>query len=211
MYTVFFFIEIFSPLIPLITLFSGKQKKARWLTVLVIYFILYMLLISSAFVLKASHHPNIISYFILNIISFIAFGLIISFFVNETFFSKLNLIAITVTSVFAIVNAIWVEHLTYFNSNSAALNNIIIICYCLYYYKLQLKQPANVFIERQTSFWIISGIFIYCGGNFFFFAFYNSLTASNASLAMNIWYVTDVLILLMNIFFAKGLKCNWAL
>lgn len=208
MYLLFFLIEIFSPLIPLIAFFLHRQKKARWLTVLLIYLLVYMLLLISAFILKWTHHSNIISYFIVNIISFIAFGVIISIFLNKRFFFRLNLVIIIITTLFAIGNAIWLEKLEFFNSNSAALDHLILICYCLYYFKLQLKQPGNVFVEKQTSFWIISGIFIYSGGNFFFFAFYNFLTLSNQVLAMNIWYITDVLILTMNIFFAKGLKCN---
>ena len=70
---------------------------------------------------------------------------------------------------------------------------------------------ANIifFSFRMPLFFIVSGIFIYCAGNFFLFIMFNYLTLNYNNFAFYSWYINDVLILIMNIFFAKGIQCSW--
>jgi hypothetical protein len=108
------------------------------------------------------------------------------------------------------VNAIWGEGISIFNSYSSAVANLILVAYCVYYYKLQLEKPQINFIEKLPSFWIVSGIFIYSAGNTFLFSMFNTLTRHYPLyLAYDLWDINILLTLIMNIFFAKGIQCNW--
>lgn len=214
---VFEFIETCSPFITLIALFTHGFKKTKLFKLLLIYSITYFILSFYAnYIFLFSHsnfflrdvHSNIIIYIIISISSFCFFSLIIEQFINKKKFRTLNRIVITVAILFFISNAIWLEGTSIFNSNSSAIANIILIVYCIYYYKLQLEKPQNIFVERESSFWIISGIFVYSAGNFFLFNMYKLLTQSFNDFTFYSWYINDLFILVMNIFFAKGIRCN---
>jgi hypothetical protein len=201
-------VETFSPLIPLIIYFRKQPKKERWFIVLLIYLIVYVPLAAYSNVLQNQVKNNTIIYLIIGIITFCCFSLIIERILRKKKFKILNRIVIFLTILFFVVNALWWEGSDSFNSNSAALSGLILVAYCIYYYKLQLENPQNVFVEKQSSFWIVSGIFIYCGGNFFLFTFYHSLILDNENFALYAWGFVDLLILFMNIFFAKGIQCS---
>ena len=59
-------------------------------------------------------------------------------------------------------------------------------------------------MEKQPSFWIVSGIFIYCAGNFFLFSMFNSLSRNNLVFAFYAWNINDFLILSYEYRFRKG-------
>ncbi|WP_158638300.1 hypothetical protein [Panacibacter ginsenosidivorans] len=216
-------IETFSPLIPLITYVIIKPKRRKWLTTLIAYSVVYIPFIAYANYLQLMVTPNIIIFVFITIMTFCCFGLIISFLLNSKLFSFINYIAIGIVTIFSITNALWWEKLKLYNSYSSSLSCIILICYCLYYYWYQIQNPKDLFIYRQPSFWMITGIFIYCGGNFFVFSNYGELcrqaqSLTNAGLreqanklwgfAGLIWIVADFLILFTNIFFAKAILCS---
>lgn len=202
-------IETFSPAIPLISYLVYKPKKAKWLFILLSYSILYIILIGYANYLKLMFYHNILFYFITSLISFISFALIVEFFLLSRRFTTINYLIIILTLFFSFANVLWWEGMRFYNSNSAAIINFILIIYCLVYYKEQLSKPQNIFIDKQPSFWVTSAIFIYAAGNFFLFAFYHQLsTMENWKFAENLWILPDVLILIMNIFFAKGIQCT---
>jgi hypothetical protein len=215
-------IETFAPLIPVITFFIAKPPKQKWITVLILYAVIYVPLVAYANYLQIKVIPNIIIYVFITIITFCGFSFIIDFVLSNRIFSFINYGVIAVVTAFSIANAWWWEKLDYYNSNSASLANIILIAYCLYYYWQQIKQPKDMFINRQPSFWIITGILIYCGGNFFLFTNYNKLCLqaleyNNSGLteqahrlwnfAELIWIIADFFILVTNIFFAKAILC----
>lgn len=205
---IFPLIETFSPLIPLVTYLLAKPVRQKWVTTLIIYSAVYIPFVGYANYLQLLVIPNIVIYVFITIITFCSFSLIISFFLNHRVFSFINYIAISVVTLFSIANALWWEKLELYNSNSSSLSCIILIVYCLYYYWKQVKEPKELFIYRQPSFWMVTGIFIYCGGNFFLFTNYRELCLQkNWVFAELIWIVADFLILFTNIFFARAIQC----
>ncbi len=206
---IFPILETFSPAILLISYATNKPKKIKWLNILLVYSLVYIILIGYANYLKLNDHNNIFFYLITSLISFICFALIIEFFLFSRRFTIINYVIIILTLFFSVANVLWGEGMRFYNSNSAAIVNFILIIYCLLYYKQQLTKPQNIFIDKQPSFWIVSGIFIYSAGNFFLFAFYHQLSMlQNWKFAENMWILPDVLILIMNIFFAKAIQCT---
>jgi len=199
-------LEIFSPIIPLITVLIKGLKKTTWLILLVTYLVIYFIL--SAYAASLRPKNNIVVYIVISILTFSIFALILEEFVKQKKFKIINRAVIIITVLFLIANAILGEGLLIFNSFSSGLTNFILVSYCVYYYKLQLENPQIIFVEKQSSFWIVSGIFIYCAGNFFLFSMFNSLSRNNLVFAFYAWNINDILILVMNIAFAKGIQCN---
>jgi hypothetical protein len=199
-------IEIYSPLISLIVFFIRSAKRSRWAILLISYLVVYISLVYAAGFFEKN---NNIVYIILSALTFCFFALILEQFFPKERFKNINRTVMIITVLFFIINAIWGEGIEVYNSYSAALTNFILISYCVYYYKLQLQTLQTFFVEKQPSFWIVSGIFLYSAGNFFLFTMYNSLTSNYPYFARDSWGFNDLLILVMNIFFAKGLQCNW--
>jgi len=204
----FFIVETYSPLIPLITFCIKKPKRSAWAVILISYLIIYVFLSADA---NFFHNikNNIVTYIIISMLTFCFFALIFEQFLSKKKFKIINRTAIIMVVLFFIFNAIWWEGAFIFNSYSSGVANLLLVGYCLYYYKLQLENPHVIFVEKQSSFWIVSGILIYCAGNFFLFSAFNSLTTNYPDFAFYSWNINIFLILIMNIFFAKGLQCNW--
>src|SRR5690606_7537286 len=57
----------------------------------------------------------------------------------------------------------------YIDSLSITIENLIIICFTIFYFYEQLVLPQQNFIYSSFRFWIILGILIYSTGTFFFF------------------------------------------
>lgn len=199
-------IETFSPLIPLVIFFTKKSKKTAWSSLLLYYLIVYTFL---SFYANFFHLFNIVIYIIISILTFCFFALILEHFLPQQKFRTFNRIVIAITALFFVANAIWGEGTSIFNSYSSGAANLILMAYCVYYYKLQLEKLQTIFVEKLPSFWIVSGVFLYSAGNFFLFCMFNYLTLNYPVFAFYAWDIYIVLILIMNIFFAKGIQCNW--
>ena len=208
-YLLFDIAETYSPIIPLSFFLIKRGKASLWSKLLLWYLIGYIVLSLYISYLKSLSKNNIVFYIIISIATFCFFALILEQFCQQRKFKIINRIVIPIAILFCIINAIWLEGSAIFNSYSSGLNNLVVTGYCIYYYKLQLENPQIIFVEKQPSFWIVSGIFIYSAGNFFLFSMFNSLTNSFPLFALHAWDINDVLILIMNVLFAKGLQCNW--
>jgi hypothetical protein len=210
---IFLNIEIYSPLIPLIFFFVKRSKRSGWAILLVSYLVIYFTLVFLANLPlvfpNGNFFNNNVIYVILSALTFCFFAFILEQFLPLKKFRTINRTVIIVAVLFCIANALWWEGTQIYNSHSAALTNLVLISYCLYYYKLQLQNLQTLFIEKQPSFWIVCGIFLYSAGNFFLFTMYNSLTSNYPNFARYSWYINDFLIFIMNILFAKGIQCSW--
>lgn len=207
--TFFDIIERYSTLLPLIVFFLKKSNKEVWVILLLVYLFLYFFFLSIFDPFIYDKPNNIVVYIIVAIFTFCLFSSILERILQQKKFAIVNRIVMVITVLFFLNNAIWGEGISAFNSISGGLANLIIVCYCLYYFKFQFEDPKIIFITNQPSFWAVSGIFIYSAGNFFLFALYNTLTIENSDFAYYAWYVNDIFILVMNIFFSKSMYCNW--
>jgi len=200
-------IEIYSPLIPLLVFFLKKPGKAVWTKLLVIYWLVYISLVYSATHFFSGGGNNHIMYIILFGLTFCFFSLILEQFLPQKF-KIINRIIIIIIVLFFLINAIWGEGISIFNSYSSAIANLILAAYCVYYYKLQLEKPQISLVEKLPSFWIVSGIFIYSAGNTFLFSVFSTLARNNPhNIAYDLWDINILLTLIMNIIFAKGIQC----
>lgn len=73
----------------------------------------------------------------------------------------------------------------------------IIICSMSYYY-IQINKLENLFIYKQPSFWIVSGILIYKSATFFLFLYTNNLEQSEKA---KFYVINSIFYIIQNIFF----------
>jgi hypothetical protein len=209
-------LETFLPLIFIFIFFIKKSKRSTWTKLLLYYSIAYFLLSAYGNILYNAfphlsflHGGNVVIYIVIAALTFVFFSLVLEQFLGKQKFKNLNRTVVSITLLFIIMNARWGEGTSAFNSYSSGLSNLILILYCVYYYKLQLEKLEAIFVEKLPSFWIVSGIFIYSAGNFFLFIMFNTLTRNYPELAFYAWGINIFLLLIMNIFFAKGVHATW--
>ena len=218
---IFPIIETFAPIIPLLACLIVKARGG-WVRVLVIYFIVYIMLAGFANFSSLFAKDNIIVYTVINVFTFTCFIVVLNIFVGNKYFQIPSYLLIALVIIFGFYNSIRPGGLKYFDSRTSSACAIILLIYCVYYYWMQIQNPKEFFIYRKPSFWIVTAIFIYWGGNFFLFTNYRDLCLqaerlmfishkkeSNqlSNFAESIWIVVDFLIILTNILFTKAILC----
>jgi hypothetical protein len=86
-----------------------------------------------------------------------------------------------------------------FDSITVALEEILVIVYCIYFFFEQIKTPQSSFIYESHSFWIITGILVYVAGTFFLFI---TLFKINNAERDDFWIINLIFNSLKNMFFA---------
>lgn len=201
-------LEMLAPLIPMAIILYKKPKKSRWIVTLIIALVIYMLLVAYGNFFESTQNNNILVYIGITLVTFIGFSIVICYLIKNVRFAFFNKIVICMVVLFTIFNALYGEKLIVFNSITATLVNLILIIYCLIYYGKQLANPEVVLIHKQPAFWVISGIFIYSAGCFVLFSFYHQLSNQYWQFALYSWIGVDILIVIMNAFFAKAILCS---
>lgn len=128
--------------------------------------------------LEASLDNNAIIYRLLSlytIIEFYVFSLLIFWNLK---IKGLRIFIICISPLFIIFSIFQFLNSTsyYIDSLSITIENLIIICFTIFYFYEQLVLPQQNFIYSSFRFWIILGILIYSTGTFFFFLQSDKLT-----------------------------------
>lgn len=111
-------------------------------------------------------------------IIFIAGSVLISSFTSESLWNKRSISGVQFT-----------------------LEALLLLVLCLGYY-LKLLAANAPQIASIKSFWVVSGIAMYCVVNFFVFLYYNPLLLSNIPAALKVWRVHNLAFILWNILIA---------
>ncbi|WP_133574846.1 hypothetical protein [Pedobacter metabolipauper] len=99
--------------------------------------------------------------------------------------------------VFCIINFICFESVFMFNSYTRAFEAIIIIIFCMIYFKEVLDSSPNVFRSYSVTLAVV-GFLIYFSGSFFHFTFSNYISyLVKYELKMIIWNIHATLVLIM--------------
>ena len=81
-------------------------------------------------------------------------------------YSKMDSRALTLTlafyAAFWLVNVLFWEDLTVFNSNSGTVLSLITAFFCFRYFMALIKTNDILYFQRLPSFWIVSGLLFFC-------------------------------------------------
>lgn len=107
----------------------------------------------------------------------------------------------------AILNTLYLEPLTAFNSNVRGVESLILICWALSYFYLILKELNIEHLESTPLFWISVSILIYFSGNLIVFVLSNYVLP-HYELSMATWGMHAILNIVHHIIFAIALWVN---
>ena len=98
---------------------------------------------------------------------------------------------------FSIINLLFIQPLSSFNSYSYALGGLIIVIYCLLgFHDIIDKLPSNNLFELK-EFWMGAGTLVYFGSCFFIFISYHYLSVVSEKNVGTLW-------MLHNLFLTAG-------
>ncbi|MFT4094374.1 MAG: hypothetical protein QM640_12110 [Niabella sp.] len=97
-----------------------------------------------------------------------------------------------------------------YNSNSAALTSIVIVCYCLYYFYIKLIHSSPEDSAPSTPvFWCVVGLFTYYAGAFFIFISYKLLIEQDGGASVGtLWRFHNLLLFICSMYIGYGILCK---
>ena len=120
------------------------------------------------------------------------------------FSKKFFIIISTCFLITGIGNALFVQSIYTFNSNTITLSGLLIIFFTLaYFYKL-LKEIKYSTLERNPMFWLNVGFLIYFSSNLLLF-FLNNNLMPNSIPAYVVWSAHAIVNIMLNIFYTIAL------
>lgn len=151
-------------------------------------------------------HSNNFVYNIHSIVRLIQFSW---FFIllNQRFMHRVKAILPFLFIILLIINFVFYEN--FFNyamlsSRLLATEAALLLFYCLQYYIYLMIDDKGTPLKNQPGFWVVTGLCIYVGVNFFIFLFYNYLLNQNLKVfAVNIWDVHNIVFIILCICMAK--------
>lgn len=153
-------------------------------------------------VLKKNNLPGLHVY---TVFEFLLIALFYHLFLNGFISKKIIPSLIIFFTVFAIINAVFIQTIYEFNTYPRAIESLVIVCLgILAFYKMFQTQEYER-IDQTPVFWIVSGITLFFSGNLFLFVLGNLLLSKDVELSKLAWGINASLGIFMNIFIAIGL------
>lgn len=167
-------IKFISNFIPLgVFLFNRKIEGFKgFIFSLVLFAVLNTILtgIFNRFENEAYYYFNNLSY---TPIEFLLVALMIRTILKNAQFKRLVLLSIPIFFFFWIVILSTISSKN-FDSAAVALEELLLITFCIIYFYENIKNPNTIFIYSTQEFWAITGILIYASSTFFVYLFRES-------------------------------------
>lgn len=201
----FTLIDIFSDtLFPFFTLcvmlFNFKKLPGDMKIIFWYLFITVVLFLISNYLADRTVN-NLFLYHLYTLVTFTAVSCFLYIQKLDVLLNKLIKINYAIVFIFIILNSVYFEPLTVFDSNAIMLTGFFTIVYSIAYFILILRNDQNLTRTRTHTFWAISGFFIYASGTFLIFYFFKYSNQFFKSLASQFWQVQNIILIFKNLFF----------
>jgi hypothetical protein len=107
--------------------------------------------------------------------------------------------------VLSVLNSIFLQDITTFNTYARSLQGILVIILSLMWCYRALSEMTISRLEDEPVFWVNTGFLLYFSGGVLLFAFSNYILQINRSLNMYIWGFHALFSVLLYIFISIGL------
>jgi hypothetical protein len=152
------------------------------------------------------HVPNL---YLLHIYTVLEFNLIALFYVvffGHFYPRSLMLSLMFAFTLLAILNSLFVQPITSFNTYARALESILIIGLTLLCFYKILIELVTKRLDKHPVFWINTGFLLYFAGNLFLFVLSNALLKNpNPALSYLPWGLHALLMVWMHLLISVGL------
>jgi len=201
--------DTYMPLITLLVYLIFWNQINRKEFLLFIYLVINVLFtaITNVTGFYKIHNLPLYHFYSLFEVAFVSYYLIKKFPV-KTFKRNLYILINTGFVLFWLINILFLEPLTAFNSNTSSLSNMIILVLCMYY-MLELSKSDDILnFQKSPSFWIVSAFFVYSATSILVFAVYKYYILSNMSAeGTKVYSIMHVPIIAKFIMLSVGLLC----
>lgn len=207
MYNWLFYSDTYMPLLALVTYLLLWNKIGKKELILFYYLALNVVLfyITNVMAQKGIHNVFLYHFYSLTEMA------IISFYILRGLLGKsLKLVISLVAGYFIlwILNILFLEPLTQFNSNSLTLTNFLLLLLAMYYMLELSKKDEILYFQRLPTFWIVSGFLVGCAISTLSIVAYRFFTLqgrkSEGELA---WVIVAVAIIIKFALITIGLLC----
>jgi len=179
----------------------GPLQKLLWL--LVCCSIITELL--AFLIIKYQDTPNNLPVYNLYVIfSFAFINRIYAKGLNNKIFTPLFNWLLVFFGGFTLVNLIFLQPITTYNTNLIILSYTFYIAMCIIYFYRDLKE-SSLNQPKKPIFWLSTGMLIYYSGSLMLFVFINQIIASSKEVIEMCWTLNAILFVLLNIFYALAL------
>lgn len=209
--------EVWAPLIPL-TILLYHRNKTPYLLPVRIYLVMAVLLnLFTDILWKFRTEMNLQvedflwnNNFLYNIGSCVRFFLFAWFFIllGQQFMHRLKKLIPLAFLFFLIVNFIFFENFLptgprgIFSSRLLATESALLLFYCLQYFIFLIMDEKQTKPRQQPGFFVVVGLSIYMGANFFIFLLWEYLVSKTKDFALGIWDVHNITYIILCIFIA---------
>lgn len=145
---------------------------------------------------------------VLHIYTMVEFTTIMLFYrevFRESIQGKWFIIVIGCFVSLCLLNVFYIQNWFVFNTYPRALQSLITIIACLYYYYKITHESLYTQIEKSPVFWINNGFFIYFSGSFLLFMLSNYILSMNREANMIVWMLHGFLSILLYVLISIGL------
>lgn len=111
-------------------------------------------------------------------------------------------------TVFAIINTLYFQDLTTFNSNTTTLLGILVIFLALSYFYTLLKEVKYSALESNPMFWINSGFLIYFSSNLTLFFINNNIFKGSTEASYLVWGLHAIVNIILIVFYTIAVWVN---
>lgn len=151
------------------------------------------------------------NFFVYHFYSIVECILIVNLYVNalQKLFSKYFYVVICISfTVFAIVNMLYFQALTEFNSNVTTALGFLVIFLCLCYFYALLREEKYSPLEKKPMFWINAGFLIYFSSNLILFFINNSMFSQAGEVSYLVWGLHAIVNIILILFFTIAVWVN---
>ena len=202
------FADTYMPLLILLIFISQWKYMPRQELLLFAYLIFSFVLFGITIVTGLTHRNNMALYHLFSLVELV---MMVYYFLHIIGWKKQNLLFYVISVpyfIFWLINLIYWEHLKMFNSNSAALANIILVVLCMSYMLTLSKSDEILYFQKLPAFWIAGAFLVYGAVSFLvILAFKYFLQNNLMQEAIDIWYIQNIANIIKFTMIAVGILC----
>jgi len=199
--------DTYGSFFPLIALIIYKNKVAKEVFILLWYFIISILIFGYSNYLADKRINNL---FLYHIFSILELTLLLAYFkeiIESTLVKKITTWIIFGFLIFSFLNVLFLEKINSLNSNSQSLEFLLLIVFCFIYYRELANSEEVIIFYSKSTFWIVTGFFIYFSCTLIVFSLYKYTGKQNQSFISNFWIFQEIMYLVKNLFITYGILC----
>jgi len=169
--------------------FSQAPKHVKPLACfLIIFFVVNI----GGLILMKRHINNLVIYHFFTPVEYCFYSIIFYRYFGDKKIKSAILFSIIIFTVFCFLNTFFLQSLDINNSNAIIGESILIITWCLFFFREKISEPDNIDPKNEPLFWIATGVLFYFLGNVFIEGLLNYLIKKEIAIARTLYKISYI-------------------